>query len=922
MKSVLRRSIASLALASAACAAGCAGPSDDSAESIGASRQPLTASDLNPPSTLLPPGSTSVAFSMKTSEPATCRYSVAADAGYAAMKPFSATNPTTDHAVTFEGLSSDPLTVNNVFVRCDTDAAFVLPLKYRSLSTPNPSYPRVGNLWGWWGVFSQGAEHAARIDLFLGANPTKEQVAQLRQLNPNILVLTSINTVEEGAPGKTGIPESYYLKDTTGKLIEVWPGAFRVNIAKPEVARFKAQEAYKTIEDTGFMADGCFFDNFLLMPSWLTKDMWGNPIQVDTNEDGIADDPAEMDAAWRKGAIQELTEFRKLMPDAYVSGHAIYLDAEVGPFFNGEGIGFDSSNVIEGEQGFPSLWKRYQDWWKLGRQPVITMLESSTRDDIAYGFSYEPYNEYPASTLEFARTYYPDMRFGLAFTLMGDGFFSHEIGDTWHGNDWWYDELDHDLGEPCGPAAPIDPPAAQPVSYVDNGGFEQPLEGSWSSWVNAAEGAAATVQLDSAGAKEGTSCVRADVTQAGAGVSWHVAIMQVDRKVEKGKSYDLVFWAKADAAHEIGLSIQKGSADWDNYGLGQNLTLTAEWAQYTASFEATATASDARLSFNVGTRIGTVWIDDVKLVDHPRDVMVREFTKGKVILNATRQRQSVEAGLGFAHLAGDQAPRVQYLIDDDDPAFAADAAWNRVEYDSKEWTAVGPFYHDWGPAMHRLDGAGTAAEWSLDVRGDDTYTIQAWWPGGPDASGFSNKATYEVLSAGSVAATRTLDQTTSGNEWHTIAEVPLSAASPASVRVRNEGQGAVIADALHVFSKSRLNDGKEVGELELPPMDGIVLRRVSGQPCVPAAGGSGGSAGAGADGGPDSGAAAGGTTGDSGLPSEGEAGESDDGGCGCRVVGGASSRPAAWTGFSLALLGSWLGLRRRARPRRRGLGAG
>ena len=565
-----------------------------------------------------------------------------------------------------------------------------------------------------------------------------------------------------------------------------------------------------------------------------------------------------------------------------------------GPYFNGEGIGFLSSDVIEGEAGFPALWKRYQDWWKLGRQPVITMLESSTRDDIAYGFSYEPYEVYPASTLEFARTYYPDMRFGLAFTLMGDGFFAHEIGDTWHGNDWWYDELDYELGEPCGPASRVELGTTPTTNLIDNGSFEQPLEGTWSSWVNETVGAAATVQVDTADKKDGSSSVRVDVTNAGEGTSWHIALMQSNRSLEKGKLYDLVFWAKADSAHKVNVNAQKGAADWDSYGLSQTFELTQEWTQYTASFESKATAADTRVSFNVGTSTGKVWIDDVKLVAHPPDVMQREFTKGKAILNATRQWQSVEAGEGFSHLQGDQAPRVQYLIDDLPPSFSADSGWNVVEYDSKEWTAVGPFYHDWGPSMHRLDGTGNAAEWTLDVRGDDTYTIQAWWPGGPDATGFTTKAVYEIVSGGAVVATQTLDQTATGNEWHTIAEMPLTSGSPALVRLRNEGQGAAIADALHVYSKSRLNDGSAAGKLEIAPMDGIVLRRTGGQSCVPAAGGSGGSAGsgqAGAAGASGSGAAAG-AGGQSPAILDGEEG-SDDGGCGCRTSGRTES-PMAW----------------------------
>lgn len=896
-------------LAVAACTA------DSTSEPTRVVRQPLTAVEYSPVSTLLPNAATTVAFTMKTDAAATCRFSVGSDAGYVTMKPFASGDGTTDHGATFDGLSPDPLTVNDVYVRCDADPAFVLHLQYRSLSKANPSYPRKGNLWGWWGVFKQGAAHAARIDLYLGAGAKKDEIVQLRQLNPNILILTSINTVEEGDPAKTGIPESYYLKDTNGKPIEVWPGAFRVNITKPEVAKFKAQEAYKTIEDTGFMADGCFFDNFLLMPSWLTHDMWGTPVQVDANEDGQPDDPKTMDAAWRQGAISELQEFRKLMPDAFVSGHAIHLDKEVGPLFNGEGIGFLSSDVIEGEAGFPDLWRRYQDWWKLGKQPAITMLESSARDDVAYGFSYEPDGVIPASTLEFTRTYYPDMRFGLTFTLMGDGYFAHEIGDTWHGNDWWYDELDNDLGQPCGAAARVDLGTTSTANSIDNGSFEQPLAGTWSNWTDTTTGAAALVEVDTADAKDGTSSLRVTVTNAGDATPWKISVWQANRSLEKGKLYDLTFWAKADSEHVLTVNAQKGSADWDDYGLGESFTLTTDWTQYTASFESKATATDARVGFNFGKSVGKVWVDDVRLVDHPPDVFAREFTKGKAILNASRQWQNVDPGTGFSRLQGDQAARWQFLVDDLPPAFTADTAWTEVKYDSGEWTAVGPFYHDWGPSMHRLDGAGGNAEWKLDIRGDDTYTIQAWWPGGPDASAYTDKAVYEVVAGGAVVATTTLDQTQTGNEWHTIAELALTSASSPLVRLHNEGTGAAIADALHVVSKARYNDGSAAGKMDLAPMDGIVLRRTGGTSCVPAAGGSGGSAGAagGGQGGSSAGDSGvdGAHAGAGGDAAVNEGAASDDGGCGCRTSGGVPGS-LAWLLGGLAVCA--LGLRRRAHP--------
>ena len=55
--------------------------------------------------------------------------------------------------------------------------------------------------------------------------------------------------------------------------------------------------------------------------------------------------------------------------------------------------------------------------------------------------------------------------------------------------------------------------------------------------------------------------------------------------------------------------------------------------------------------------------------------------------------------------------------------------------------------------------------------------------------------------------------------------VPLAAADKPFVRVRNEGTGAAIADALHLRSAGRYNDGSAAESVTLEPMDGILLRR-------------------------------------------------------------------------------------------------
>jgi hypothetical protein len=176
-------------------------------------------------------------------------------------------------------------------------------------------------------------------------------------------------------------------------------------------------------------------------------------------------------------------------------------------------------------------------------------------------------------------------------------------------------------------------------------------------------------------------------------------------------------------------------------------------------------------------------------------------------------------------LTGTQAPRVQTIIDDADAAFAAGTLWQAAKHDSGLWMAAGPYFHDWAGASHELTSGTDSAEWDLGVRADDTYTLSAWWAAAPMATGWSKQAVFEVVSAGSVVASQTLDESTDGDAWHTIATVALKAADKPRVRVRNAGTGTLVADALLLESQARWNDGSAATSVTLTAMDAIVLHR-------------------------------------------------------------------------------------------------
>ena len=80
---------------------------------------------------------------------------------------------------------------------------------------------------------------------------------------------------------------------------------------------------------------------------------------------------------------------------------------------------------------------------------------------------------------------------------MNDGYFAHEYGDTDHGQDWWYDELDQDLGLPCGPADHALADSTPSTEHVTGGDFEADPITAFTLWADSGTGAAATLSRDS-----------------------------------------------------------------------------------------------------------------------------------------------------------------------------------------------------------------------------------------------------------------------------------------------------------------------------------------------------------------------------------------------------------------------------------------
>ncbi|MGC9946495.1 MAG: carbohydrate binding domain-containing protein [Bryobacteraceae bacterium] len=796
-----------------------------------ASSASFSITNLAPASNLLPPGTDSVTVSFDTSQSTTCGWSLLFGTPLGSMTPFES-QPATSHQGLVTGLSTDTRVLNVVYIQCAADPGYTGYLQYRDVPARNGNFPRIGSIWSGGYVYDTVPAQAEKIQLFLGPFIDPPGATTIRNAEPTVIVMPSFNATATTDPSEV-VPDDYYLLDVNGNRIQNWPtpGVYLLNLTKPEVATYLANMAYQYLVNNALAYDGIFWDNVFLSISWYTTDVYGNPVQIDANGDGIPDDPATLDAAWRAGVELEFQTFRQLAPSAYMSGHLgqIPPDPTELASFNGDSLVFDAVNVQEGVLPFSALWQTYNDWFSAGRQPAIAMVQSSPPNQIAYGYGFNPQQTMLPSTLAFAQTWYPNVRFGLALALMNDGFFTFDLGDTGGAVNWWYDEYDFPLGVPIAPYAQLG--SVSGPNLISNGSFEQGLNG-WYLFVEQDGQAAATATIDTNVAAVGNNSLLVGVTSPDS-QNWNVNLSQGNLPFTAGTSYQLQFWARANLPVAITVNTQGGAPDYPNYGLYTQVSLATTWQLYTLSFQAPTTANDGSVLFNLGLAVANIWIDGVQLNSVEPGVYRRDYTLGTVLLNGSASPQTIAPGPGFQRFTGTQAPRYQYIVDDSSAAFTATGAWYSATYNSGGGTASGetvngPYYHAWGTTCNELDSGPGSAVWNLGITQDGTYTLEVWLPAAPSASGWTKSATYDVLASGAVIFSATLDQSTAiaGDQWHLIAPaLHLTAASSPALRIGNGGSGPLIADAVYVYSSSLYNDGSAAPSVTLAPMDGILLQR-------------------------------------------------------------------------------------------------
>ena len=689
-------------------------------------------------------------------------------------------------------------------------------------------YPQIGSVW--WGqtIYNTSPSQASQIKLYLGPSFTPTTAAAVKASDPSSKILTSVNAMETTA-GVPSVPTSYYLLDSYGNPIQNWPGSpgnYLLNLTNPAVVQFMANYAYQQMTQAGYKYDGVFFDNVEMTISTMTTNCYGTPVQINDNYPGPPDAAGELDAKWSTGMYNLLSAFKKLAPNALISVHANQLppDPRSLAIENGDAFVFDAADVREGQMAFGTLYNSYQEWFSQGQSPVITTVQSSPPNQIAYGYGYTPLTAALPSTIAFGRQWYPNMRFGLGIALMNNGYSVYDLGDTSSAVTWWYDEYGFNLGTPTGAAQQIGAPAG--ASEIQNGYFSSGLS-TWELSITGDGQAKASVSAPNMGGSGGPA---AEVTiSSAATIPWHIEFQQSNLHFQAGQEYQLQFWAQASTPLKFQVVTQGGNSPYSNYGLLNAITVGTSWAPYTVSFVAPKTASDGILEFQLGAQTGTLWLDAVQLGTAPTEVYRRNFTNGVVLLNGTSSNQTISLESGLQRFSGSQAPKYQYIIDDASSSFKPTGSWKVDTLDTGQRVASGPYYHAWQSTLHELDSSSGSAQWYLEPPVAGHYTIKAWLPAAPAASSWTKSATYRVMSGTTVLASATIDQSLArgGDQWFTLfTDLDLtSAVNPVLVLV-NGSSSPLIADAIYMStSRALYNDGSTASQVTLAPFDAILLHR-------------------------------------------------------------------------------------------------
>jgi hypothetical protein len=302
------------------------------------------------------------------------------------------------------------------------------------------SYPRLANYFLKWEISDDEVPQLAKWSVLVldmeNQETSRDKILKIRQLNPQIIILAYVTSQEIldkldyynqaylRQDLNSGLIDSWWLKDIDGHKISNWPNTFMLNLSdgagtNSQGERFNdylPEFVANRLKPSGLW-DGVFYDNTWGQVSWVSS----RPLDINNNQ--IAEDNSQVDQSWAIGFKKMLAKTKSLTgPDFLIVGN--------GKIYEGY------QRLLNGMmlENFPSSWEG-DGTWAGSMKSYLKLFDTNVTPQLSL------VNVYNKNQNNFRL-----FRYGLASTLLGDGFYSYDYDTTNHGQTWWYDEYNVSLG--------------------------------------------------------------------------------------------------------------------------------------------------------------------------------------------------------------------------------------------------------------------------------------------------------------------------------------------------------------------------------------------------------------------------------------------------------------------------------------------
>ncbi|MDD4033882.1 MAG: putative glycoside hydrolase [Candidatus Cloacimonetes bacterium] len=474
-------------------------------------------------------------------------------------------------------------------------------------------------------------------------------ISGIRAINPDAVIVAYISvsaiTTEPNLDPvtyslrralKQGIQEPWWMLTSTDQHASDWPGTWMLNSTPfcPEVGGQTWTDYLAAFISTHILAnplwDGVFLDNcYHTIPPI-------NCPNTDCNNDSIPDDLAWRDQQWQAGLRPFIAELKAGHPSKVILGNPGWVFPEA---LNG--AMFEEWDTQNPSFGFGLNWPDF----------------ISKYDDLEDSFQTPQYHMISAAGL---MNDYQQMRYTLSTALMGNGYYCFDEGPENHGQSWWYDEYNVNLGQP------LEEFFQEGQNMIMNGDFNSGSQG-WQVELHDSSNAYLSINSEA-----GNPYAAVTITNPHPSPTtdnyYQIALKQNNNSnmnLLPNHQYVLRFRAKASYPRPI-LTVLLWEDEINDYPWlcsSKTCDLTTSWQYFefklTISSGYAFTPEQVRFTFHLAQAGGTVSFDDISLrqfsLGYPA---MREFENGLVICNPSATPISVSLPETYYRIAGSQDPVV------------------------------------------------------------------------------------------------------------------------------------------------------------------------------------------------------------------------------------------------------------------------